>query len=322
MPGAAVVVVGAGISGIACARTLDGAGVPVVVLDRGRRVGGRMAVRTHDGRPVDIGAAYLTVSDPRFAEVVDDWRARGLARPWTDTLTVLSPGSPARPTTGPVRWAAAGGLRSLVEHLARGLDVRQEQVSAVTRARGGPVVDGTSTRAVVLAMPDPQARRLLGPGLDREAAALALAYEPVLAVTAAWDERRWDSGLDAAFVADDDDVAFVADDGRRRGDGAPVLVAHSTSSFAAQHLEDPDAATSDLVRATAAVLGVERPPAWTRVQRWTFARPAEPREAPFHLGDARIGLCGDGWGSPKVETAYLSGRLLGEQLAQDLSARA
>lgn len=322
MPGAAVVVVGAGISGIACARTLDGAGVPVVVLDRGRRVGGRMAVRTHDGRPVDIGAAYLTVSDPRFAEVVDDWRARGLARPWTDTLTVLSPGSPARPTTGPVRWAAAGGLRSLVEHLARGLDVRQEQVSAVTRARGGPVVDGTSTRAVVLAMPDPQARRLLGPGLDREAAALALAYEPVLAVTAAWDERRWDSGLDAAFVADDDDVAFVADDGRRRGDGAPVLVAHSTTALAERHLAAPDEALTPMLSATSRLLGIDADPRWAQVHRWSFARPATPRDEPFLLSDNGIGACGDGWATkPRVEGAYLSGIALGEALVSRLEGR-
>jgi renalase len=65
---------------------------------------------------------------------------------------------------------------------------------------------------------------------------------------------------------------------------------------------------------------VTAPLAWTSVQRWTFARPAQPRDEPFHLGPPRVGLCGDGWGSPKVETAYLSGRLLGEQLARDLAA--
>ena len=51
-----VIVVGAGISGVAAARELRDAGLPVVVLDRGRRIGGRMASRTIDGRPVDIGA--------------------------------------------------------------------------------------------------------------------------------------------------------------------------------------------------------------------------------------------------------------------------
>src|SRR5919199_3224902 len=102
---APVVVVGGGISGVACARALRAAGVPVRVLDRGRRVGGRMALRRERlagvEHIVDIGASYFTVSDPAFAAVVDDWRTRGLAREWTDTFTVLhADGTPAEPSPG------------------------------------------------------------------------------------------------------------------------------------------------------------------------------------------------------------------------------
>ena len=61
-----VIVVGAGISGVACARALSEAGLAVRVLDRGRRIGGRMASRSVDGRPVDIGASYVTASDACF----------------------------------------------------------------------------------------------------------------------------------------------------------------------------------------------------------------------------------------------------------------
>ncbi len=65
-----VVVVGAGLAGLACARALTDAGVPVRILERGRVVGGRLASRRLDGRPADIGAAYFTVDDPAFAAVV------------------------------------------------------------------------------------------------------------------------------------------------------------------------------------------------------------------------------------------------------------
>ncbi|RYZ27769.1 MAG: FAD-dependent oxidoreductase, partial [Propionibacteriaceae bacterium] len=80
-----VVVVGAGISGIAAARALTEGGREVVVLDRGRRIGGRMASRKTDGRMVDTGASYFTVSDDTFRGVVEAWRDQGLAREWTDT---------------------------------------------------------------------------------------------------------------------------------------------------------------------------------------------------------------------------------------------
>ena len=73
-----------------------------------------------------------------------------------------------------------------------------------------------------------------------------------------------------------------------------MLVAHTTAGLAAEHLEDPAAAVPAVVAAVRAALGIDAEPAWTEVQRWTFARPAAPREEAFGLVDG-IGLCGDGW---------------------------
>jgi len=222
-----VCVVGAGIAGVACARALSGAGREVVVLDRGQVPGGRMASRRIDGRYVDLGASYLTARDPRFAAVVDDWTARGLARAWTDTFTVLPSGERK---SGPLRHGASGGLRSLVQDLAAGLDVRQQ--TEVTAVGPGPTVDGVRYDAVVLAMPDPQA------------------------------------------------------------------------------------AVPQLAGALRSLLWLPEPRG-TYLQRWTYAKPVGTREAPFHLGGSRVGLCGDGWGASKVEAAWLSGALLGSALLDE-----
>ena len=75
-----IVVVGAGLAGVACAVELTAAGVDVRLVERARTVGGRMASRRIDGRPVDLGAAYFPVRDPEFAQVVARWRGAGLAR--------------------------------------------------------------------------------------------------------------------------------------------------------------------------------------------------------------------------------------------------
>ncbi|WP_375424387.1 NAD(P)/FAD-dependent oxidoreductase [uncultured Friedmanniella sp.] len=309
-----VIVVGAGISGVAAARTMRGAGLPVVVLDRGRVIGGRMASRRTDGRVVDTGASYFTVSDPAFAEVADDWQDRGLARPWTDTFSVAGDGE-LSPKSGPMRWAARGGLRSLVEDLAEGLDVRQRTVEGVTP---GLDVDGEAAEAVVLAMPDPQARRLLDPSLSGELAALDDPFEPVLALTARWAEASW-RGFDGAFVSGNPILSWIADDGRRRDDFAPVLVAHSTPEFAAEHLGDPEAAVAMMELAVRDVLGISAPAESATVHRWSFARPTGRREQTFWLGENRVGFCGDAWSDkPRVEAAYLSGVALGRALAQQL----
>ena len=308
-----ITVVGAGIAGVTCARALQAAGQQVVVLDRGRVPGGRMATRalpTREDRWVDTGASYFTVRDPEFQSIVDDWAARGLARPWTDTFAVLRDGVLVERKTGPVRWSAPGGLRSLVEDLATGLDVRGGRH---VRSVSAGLVDGEPTDAVVLAMPDPQALEVLDASLQHERAAVSgRSWDPVLALVARWPERSWD--WDGAFVHGSEVIEWLADDGSRRGDGAPVLVAHSTPSFAATRLVDPPAAADELVAGVRAATGLNEPEQVQHVQRWTYAKPVGTREATYFLGEQRVGLCGDGWGASKVEAAWASGAALAQAL--------
>ncbi|BBY26791.1 hypothetical protein GCM10023114_54550 [Mycolicibacterium sediminis] len=262
----------------------------------------------HDRR-VDLGAAYFTAKEPEFVAVVDDWVGAGLAKPWTDTFDVVSPDG-RRTTSGPVRYAAPGGLRSLVEH-----SVTEDVRTAVEIAD----LQDLDHDAVVLAMPDPQAARLAPDAADW------VTYEPVIAVAAGWADRRWPI-TDAAFVNDDADVGFIADDGARRGDGAAVLVAHTTADRARRHLDQPDGAVAPVLDALRRLLDVTDAPEWTRAHRWTFAKPVDTHgDEPFGLTDHQgrpLGLCGDSWcpsGAPRVESAWLSGHRLGAALAARLA---
>ncbi|GAA2752208.1 NAD(P)/FAD-dependent oxidoreductase [Amnibacterium kyonggiense] len=309
-----VLVVGAGLSGLACARRIADAGLSVRVLDRGRRPGGRLGARTLDGHEVDLGAPYCTASDDRFRAVVEDWTGRGLLREWTDTFRVAGPEGLGEAKSGPMRFAAPGGMRSLADDLAAGLDVERRTVE---RVGPGPDVDGEAARAVVLAMPGPQAARLLGglPDLMRTAQQRSA---PAIAVAARFAERTWPE-FDGAFVSDLP-ISWLADDGRSRGDGAPVLVAHTTPEVASAHLEDPASVVGQVVDAMRRVLGVPLEPVETLAQRWTFAHPTEQRDRTFLLDAGGIGLCGDGWSEKsRIEAAWLSGDDLGAALVERLS---
>lgn len=317
MPLLPVVIVGAGIAGVACARELTAAGLPVRLRERSYVAGGRMASRTLAGRRVDLGASYVTCRSGPFREVVDSWLERGLAREWTDRFAVRTADGWGTSDIGPVRYGTPGGLRSLVADLAEGLDVRTR--SEVTDVGPGPAVDGEPAAAVVLAMPDPQASDLLADELTEELALVGgRESTPALTFAAGWPERVW-RDVDGVFVSGDPDLAWVADDGRRRGDGAPVLVAHTTADFAAPHLDRPLEAAGPLLAALLRVLEIDRPPEWTYLHRWSLASPADPHDEPYHLGDSMVGICGDGWGSPRVETAWTSGRLLGRALVEKLA---
>jgi renalase len=275
-----------------------------------------MSSRRLDGRPVDLGAAYLTCRDEAFRTVVDDWLRRGLVHPWTTAFAVQTPLGRTTTEDGPVRYGARRGLASLVEDLATGIPLVLEDT--VARVGPGPALDGRRVDAVVLAMPDPQAHRLIDPACEAERAASETApWSAAITVAAGWSTRHWD--VEGVFVHDDPIVEWIADDGQRRADLAPVLVTHSTAEFAAEHPDDPDQATAPMIEAVRAILAIDTAPTWTYVKTWSYARPAAPRSAPYHLGDANIGLCGDAWGSPRVETAWLSGHRLGQELVRRLS---
>jgi predicted NAD/FAD-dependent oxidoreductase len=175
--------------------------------------------------------------------------------------------------------------------------------------------------AIVLAMPDPQAARLAPDAADW------VGFEPVIAVAAGWSQRCWPIDH-AAFVNDDPDLSFVADDGSRRGDGAAVLVAHSTAQLADAHLQAPNDALPAVLHALRRVVGVTVDPDWTHAHRWTFAKPTGTHGAlEFGLdtyAGRPLGLCGDSWcpaGAPRVESAWLSGHRLGMALAEQLLAK-
>lgn len=280
-----VVVVGAGIAGLACARELVGAGVPARVLERDTQVGGRLASEWLGGRWVDTGAAYLTADDPAFLGRLQSWRIAGLARPWTDTFR----GQHGLPT---LRWAAPAGLRSLADDLARGLDV----------TLGTDVTALPGAQAVVLAMPGPQALRIAGGAVGREQA-----WSPVAAAVLTYPERVWPD-FHGVFVNDHPVIATVCDDGDRRGDRAPVLVAHSTAAYARQ-----GGGGAEIAKAVGDVLGIAAAPEIS-VRFWEHAQPRAG-----HGGFAVTGnvyLCGDAFGRPRVQTAWLSGRAAARAIIQ------
>ncbi len=205
-------------------------------------------------------------------------------------------------------------MRALVEQLAEGIEVAsQEAVDADGFERLAADSD-----AVVLAMPGPQAARLLTarPALARIA---DQRFDPAIAVVARFERRTWPE-FDAAFVSDLP-IRWLADDGRSRGDGgARARGAHDRRRSPHRGSTILHPPSDPVVDAMRTVLGFADEPVETFAQRWTFAQPAEPRDATFHLSDDGIGLCGDGWSTrSRVEAAWRSGTDLADALIARLA---
>ena len=308
-----VLIVGAGISGISCARVLRDQDVPFTIINKGRKLGGRMASKSvrdsgtkYDGRVFDIGASYFTVSDPEFTKLTESMISAGVVTEWTDTFHVADAQGIGGVKVGPMRFTAPKGIRSVVEHLAQGLTIEEGEITDLDE-----IVAQDKYSSIALCMPTPQAAKIYP-----QAASISPAqWEPVIAVSFLFDEQIW-RDFDGIFVNGDNEITWIANDGSRRGDNAPALVVHVHPVLAAHHLLDPQAVIPHALRAVQRILGFIESPIWAHAHRWTYAKPAEgstPALPLSHIGPIR--LAGDEFSDrPRVEAAWLSGRDLARGL--------
>lgn len=321
-----VAVIGAGLAGLAAARTLADAGVQVTVLEKSRGVGGRTATRREGPWAFDHGAQYATFRDARLAPWVANWAAAGVLVEWSARIAVRDDGAWRDSPSGPTRWVAAPGMSALARHLAHGLTVRTgTTVASATRsAAGWELIDadraslGTFDQLLVTA-PAPQSAALLAPHAPALAAECErVVFHPCRAVLCVL-ERPASLPWDAAFVNDDAHLAWVARNAAKPGRDAAheCWVLHATRAHSVATLEDEsDVAIAPMLEAFARLLGADAPRViHAQGHRWRYAIPDPVLEAEA-IWDASVqaGLAGDWCGGPRVEGALLSGVALARRL--------
>ena len=308
-----VVVVGSGMAGLTAARRLAGRGHDVVVVDKGRRPGGRMATAgLAGGARADHGAQFVTVRSDKFGAEVAAWLADGLVREWCRGFGV---------TDGHPRYAVPGGMSSLSAVLAAGLDVRQSVHVGSVRPEGsgwlvawpgGHEGPGGSLEAdaVVVTCPVPQSADLFAGSADVP----TLAYERTLSLVVALDAPSSVPPPGGVQPTGDPVWSWVGDNVAKGVSPSPAVTLHTTADVAAAHWgEDPDRVTADLLEAAAPWLG-RAGVVDARLHRWRYATPLDPwPERCLEVAPGAY-LAGDAFGGPRVEGAYLSGRSAADRI--------
>ncbi len=308
-----VVVVGAGLSGLTAARTLDAAGHHVTVFDKGRSPGGRLATRRIGEAVVDHGAQFFTVRTEEYAELVADWERAGLVRVWCHGF-----GDPGDPADGHPRYVGTRGMNALAKHLALGLDVHCPAMVFAVRPGATSawevVLDDASVHpadAVVVTCPLPQTFSLLfevGVDVPRE---LVLGdYDRTIALLAVLDGP---SAVPAPGGLQRDRLdgtiwSFVGDNAAKGVSPVPAVTFHATPEWSEQHWDtDPQVVAAALLTEAHPFTGrttlVEH-----QVKRWRFATPRQCWPEPCWAGhDGRLVLAGDAFAGPRMEGAACSG---------------
>lgn len=304
-----VVVVGAGLSGLVAARRLA-VEHDVIVLDKGRSVGGRLATRRIGAAVLDHGAQFFTVRGTDFRAQVDDWVDRGIAHVWCHGFSTGGDGF--------ARYVGSNGMNSLAKDLALGLDCRPDRLVFTLRQReeGWDVVidDGSivSADAVLLTAPIAQSWALLAQSaVEVPDELFRCEYHRTIGLLAVLDRPSAVPEPGGAQFDPADATApfaFVGDNQAKGVSPVPAVTFHATQPWSLEHWDD-DAETlrSALLERAGPFLG-DAVVVEAQVKKWRFAGPLDPWPEPCWVDEERrVVLAGDLFAGPKVEGAFNSG---------------
>ena len=346
-----VAVIGAGLAGLSCARTLRDHSIDVTVFDKGRAPGGRLANRCVANLSFDLGAQYFTARDPLFVRCVESWQEDGVCAHWPGRIVAVDDAGLLREIAVTPRWVGTPTMSTLARHLARAVSVlSSHRVDALAQHATGMTLTGTvgggpgtplsplsaSTQAatslgqfdiVLVCLPAPQASALLAavsPTLSTIAANVA--FDPCFAAGVV--ERESSAALaslafDGAFIGRDNGtspLAWVARETSKPGrHGLERWMLHASTRFSKASLEaKPETVATALAREFARLFSVSTPDVVT-AHRWRYARAPEPCVQNAYFDEAvGLGLAGDWLAGGRVEGAVLSGVALAGSVLKSL----
>jgi len=296
-------------AGLTVARLLREAGMEVLVLEKSRGLGGRLATRRAEGGlQFDHGAQYVTARDAGFAALLNAVARDGAAAPW-----------PIADETAP--WVGAPGMSALAKGAARNMQLAFGQtVQAIRREDAHWLVqtdrETVAAERLVLTVPAPQAQALLGQEHRLSQALQAVLMEPCLTLMAAFATPP-DPGFHIRRDPEDP-LAWIAEDSSKPGrQTAGCWVAQAGSAWSRRHLDRSKEEIAELLlpmlRDRLGGYGGEA--AYLAGHRWRYARATRPLGQSFAAEpDEGLYLGGDWCLDARVEAAWQSGKAIAEAI--------
>ena len=312
-----VVIIGAGIAGLMAAQSLVENGHDVVVVDKGRSPGGRLATRRIDNATLDHGAQFFTVRDPLFKSHVEKWISSGVVTEWCRGFN-----STVQNNDGFPRYRGVRGMTDIAKHLAIGLDVRCNtlafSITPGTTSKWQLNIDDGSALdadAIIVTCPLPQTYALLVTAdIELPDSMMRTEYDRTICLLAVLKQSSAVT-TPGGLQNPDETFSFVADNAIKGISSAVALTLHANPRFSLEHWDAPPQDVHDLLLKQAKPWIGDATVVTSQVKKWRLATPLTiwPER---HWANDMIVLAGDAFGGPKIEGAALSGLSAANYLQQ------
>jgi photolyase PhrII len=337
-----IAIVGAGIAGGMCARTLADHGLDVTLIEKSRGPGGRCATRRiWDKVLVDHGAPYVEFRDARWKRCADSWQQDDVIVPWSANLVYRHrPTEPWRPMPGN-RWVGAGGMNAIGKHLGRDLScLTQRRVISIEAAdhryrlkfetpEGSSDTMGSNLEhfdAVIFAIPAEQIPSMVDMDCRWRGSIPRRVHSPCWTLILLLDDY-WSAPFDGARCTGEA-VAWLGRESSKPGrtPDPDTWVIQMDASWSENHIDSDPKEVTERILDELEQMGLPAMPgiAHHEIHRWRYAQTMDgkPNSAiPTGPGcywdeSLRLGACGDWLGGTGVEGAMTSGRAMAGRVMQ------
>jgi len=305
------IIVGAGMSGLIAARRLAGAGLKIIVLDKGRGVGGRMATRFADDLRFDHGAQALNAGSAEFSAMLDKWSDEGILKPGPNP----HPGD--KNDNEGNYYHVPGGISRLPEYLADGLNIKTScRVSRITRHENYWRVDTSGHEylhadKLLMTPPAPQCLELLAaseidlPRRIRDDLSM-IEYESCIALLM---RGKAVNNRQIYAAPPEAPVSLIVDNYRKGVSPKPeAYTVHMNRKFSEENWLVPDEKLIESILA-ACRERVEYIEGYLKIHRWRYSRTVRSHPRSFIMTEQPgiMAFAGDGFSGEDIEGAAISG---------------
>ena len=302
-----IIIIGAGMAGLSAARILTQKGYEVIVLDKGRGVGGRMSTRTVENAKADHGAQYFSVKTPEFQTLISELQSDNVTAEWHLAQREN------------VRYIGAKGMNTIPKKMASLSSVLvNEKVILIenntVKTESGNIYPFDK---LLITMPIPQVidlfqnSKMLFSENDKSVLG-EIKYEPCIAVVAVLKEPT--KIVSGGIILENQPVSWIADNFQKGITQIPTVTIHASSAYSVKRFDDDvHEVAKDMLSSVNQYINSENIVS-SQIHRWRFSNATKRHEAHFYqIENHAIYLAGDGFGMGNVEGAFLSGYHLGNR---------
>ncbi|MCW8849649.1 MAG: FAD-dependent oxidoreductase [Melioribacteraceae bacterium] len=325
-----VIIVGAGITGIAAGNYLNENGLNIKLLDKGKAIGGRLATRKivtqNQHIKVDYGCKYIEANSFEFSQAVVGLIKNNTVKKWK----IVNQNSLLNEIEKNIRFIGKQSMRQIALELSQNLSISNGiKITKIYREAGiWNLIDEDDnlyfSEAILLTMPVPQILELLKnsditivpvkrDGLEKVEYARSIAAILTLETSSTLTDE-------GGVKLENSAISFVTDNNLKGvNEGPTTITVEMSNDFSVKNWDKTEEEiANNIIEESSDFLNSKV--INYQIHKWKYSTPIKiyPKKYEYIIEPGPIYFAGDAFLGNNVESAYLSGLNAAKSMAQIL----